>query len=459
MTSKRRVLDTSALAHDPNILFSYPSDHLYVCLTVLEELDHLKSKKDKAVASEARMAIRMLEDIINGYGAEELSAGVRISTQNEPNFATLHIVVDTGIDFPIDERISPELRRDPDNRIINVALQLQKRESEQPVVIVSRDINLRLKAKTLGARSEDVPDEIKLDDHTLMYSGTYHIEGDLFNLIEADADFSIEDEAGRVYRLPLSFFGPMAQRNLYWYDDEERMGRIIDVEDDIAIVEIINNKDITAWGVKPKNIRQAIALHQLLSDDYDLNVLLGPAGSGKTFLAVAAALQLCLEDKRFKRIICVRSKDLMDDDIGHLPGTEQEKVAPLLGGISDSLIALHRDDENPDSSIEQTYRMAKIEFKSMAYMRGASISDAIIICDESQNMPRSQMKGLLSRAHSSSRVIVLANVAQIDNRFLTPLTSAPYSVMNTYRHYHRCSAMIFDKVERSPLAEFTEKHY
>lgn len=176
-------------------------------------------------------------------------------------------------------------------------------------------------------------------------------------------------------------------------------------------------------------------------------------------MAVAAALEMVVEQKRYKRIICVRSKDLMDDDIGHLPGTEREKVAPLLGGISDSLIALHRDDEDPDSSLEHTYRMAKIEFKSMAYMRGASISDAIIICDESQNMPRSQMKGMLSRAHSSSRVIVLGNVNQIDNRFLTPLTSAPYSVLNTYKNYDGCSAMIFDKVERSPLADFTEKYY
>jgi PhoH-like ATPase len=199
-------------------------------------------------------------------------------------------------------------------------------------------------------------------------------------------------------------------------------------------------------------------MHQLLCDDFDLNILLGSAGTGKTLLAVASALELIIEKKKYAKLIVARTNDQMDKDIGFLPGTESEKVQYLLGGIIDSLEYLHKDDEDQESSLDYIINKANIEFRSVNYMRGRSISNAVIIYDEIQNATTQQIRGLLSRAGENSKVICLGNLKQIDNHFLNALSSGLTSMVERYKDYKGCSILHMTGVVRSKLAEFTESN-
>ena len=451
---KHRVLDTSAIVHDPSILLSYEDDHVYVCLSVLEELDHLKDRRDKAVNQEARKAIREIEKIINGHDAEVLQAGIPLPTSR----GVFHIIIDTELD--LDQRLQTSDANEVDNRIINSALFFQKHKKAD-IMIISRDINLRLKARTLGVPAEDVPDDVEVKDLDLLYPGFIEIEGDVFSQLTDPNDFELSGSFEKpTYSLPKNLFGKHCQKNMYWCDDTDHMGVITHCDDEHAHIKLLHGlMRQRIWGIEPRSNRQAVALHQLTSEYLDLNLLLGPAGTGKTLLALAAAIHMVIEEKRYKRIVCVRSRDFMDQEPGYLPGDMDAKLRPLLAGVMDAVYTLHRDDESPQGSMEYIIEKAQIEFTSMAYMRGRSLSDSVVIVDEAQNMTKQQMRGMLSRAGVNSRMIVLGNLRQIDNPFLTPLTSALASAVNIFRNYERGSVIIMNEVERSPLAAFTEENF
>ncbi|SHH61798.1 PhoH family protein [Ferrimonas marina] len=447
-----RVLDTSALVHDPGSLVAYQGD-VYVCLTVLEELDNLKERRDRSVSADARAVIRLLDQIINGHSAEEIEAGLPLPTSADGEGGRLFVGVDT--ELAIDDRLACGIGSEADNRIINYALHL-KRKLKEDVVIVSRDINMRLKAKTIGVGAEDVALETHVSDLDLLYSGVQRFKGDLFDELSTDQEYSL---SGKTYRLPRRLFNDEAQPRMYWYDEAGHIGRILHVDDRHVETELLPERPSRVWGIAPKNPRQAIALHQLTCPDFDLNVMLGPAGSGKTFLAMAAAVHMVVEEKQYRRIVVVRSRDFMDDDPGFLPGDLKEKSLPLMAGVTDALQSMHDDDHDSASSMEMIIEKANIEFTSMAYFRGRSIDHGVIVIDESQNMTHAQMKGMLSRAGKNCRIMLLGNLSQIDQRFVSAQSSGLTAAVGVYRHYQNGSVMIFDEVERGPLAEFTEKHF
>ena len=451
-----RVLDTSALVHDPKSLLAYRDD-IYICLTVLEELDNLKERLDKNVSQDARVVIRMLEDIINGHSSEEMESGIDLPSTETAKRGKLFIGIDTQLDFA--KELKHGIGSDADNRIINYALHLQK-ELKQNVTIVSRDINMRLKSRTIGVDAEDVLVDHQINDIDLLYTGVQAFTGDLFDRCEEEKDFAM---SGKLYRFNRDIFNDEVQKNMYWYDEVGHMGRITEVNDEHVFTTLLQRKQEKIWGILPKNPRQAIALNQLIDSEFDLNIILGPAGSGKTFLAVAAGLHQVIETKKYKKIVVVRSRDFMDDDPGFLPGDLKEKSMPLLAGITDALVSMHsgddQDEKSTRSTVEHIIDRANIEFTSMAYFRGRSIDDAVLIIDEAQNMTRAQMKGMLSRGGKNCRTIVLGNLAQIDDRFVTPASSGASAAVNIYRHYEKGSVLIFDEVERSSLAEFTEANF
>lgn len=454
-TNIPRVLDTSALVHDPKALLAYEDD-IYICLTVLEELDNLKERRDKSVSADARVCIRMLEDLVSGHDADQLGKGIALPSSETGKRGKLFIGIDTNLE--VESSLQHGIGSEADNRIINFAFQLQKK-LEKPVSIVTRDINMRLKARTLGITAEDVSIDNSIADIDLLYSGVQAFEGDLFARVKSDADFEL---SGEVYRFDRNLFNSDAQFNSYWYDEAGHIGLISEVTKAHVYTKLLPRKQERIWGILPKNPRQHIALSQLTDPHYDLNILLGPAGSGKTFLAVAAALHQVLEKKKYKKIVVVRSRDFMDEDPGFLPGDLTEKSLPLLAGITDALISMHSDEEDEHTThttIEHIIERANIEFTSMAYFRGRSLDDAFLIIDEAQNMTRAQMKGMLSRGGRNCRTVVLGNLAQIDDKFVTPASSGASAAVNVYRNYDRGSILIFDEVERSSLADFTEKNF
>lgn len=454
-TNTPRVLDTSAIVHDPKSILSYQDD-IYICLTVLEELDNLKERREKSVSADARVCIRMLEDLVGGCDADEMETGIDLPASETGKRGKLFIGVDTDIE--VAESLKHGIGSDADNRIINFALQLQK-SLNQKVSIVSRDINMRLKARTIGVTAEDVAVDSQIADVDLLYTGVQAFEGDLFDRLESDSGFKL---SGEVYQLDRKLFNDDVQYNMYWYDEAGHIGLVTEVTSEHVFTKLLPRKQEKVWGISPKNPRQAIALTQLTDPHYDLNIILGPAGSGKTFLAVAAALHQVLETKQYKKIVVVRSRDFMDEDPGFLPGDLKEKSMPLLAGITDALISMHSDDgdeRNTFATIEHIIERANIEFTSMAYFRGRSLDDAFLIVDEAQNMTRAQMKGMLSRGGRNCRTVVLGNLAQIDDKFVTPASSGASAAVNVYRNYGKGSVLIFDEVERSSLAEFTEKNF
>ena len=270
-----RVLDTSALVHDPKSLLAYQDD-IYICLTVLEELDNLKERLDKNVSQDARVVIRMLEDIINGHSAAEMENGIELPSTETAKRGKLFIGIDTKLDFA--KELKHGIGSDADNRIINYALHLQH-ELKQDVTIVSRDINMRLKARTIGVDAEDVLVDHQIADIDLLYTGVQAFTVDLFDRCEEEKDFAM---SGKLYRFNRDIFNDEVQQNMYWYDEIGHIGKITEVNDEHVFTTLLQRKQEKIWGILPKNQRQAVALNQLVDPCFDLNIILGPAGSGKT---------------------------------------------------------------------------------------------------------------------------------------------------------------------------------
>ena len=219
-----RILDTSALVHDPKSLLSYKDD-IYICLTVLEELDNLKERREKSVSADARVVIRMLEDIINGHSAEQMERGIPLPSNESAKRGNLFIGIDTNLD--IQSELRQGIGSDADNRIINYALHMQK-VLGQEVTLVSRDINMRLKSRTIGVDAEDVLVDHQISDIDLLYTGVQAFDGDLFDRVNSDDGFKL---SGEVYQLDRSLFNEEAQYNMYWYDEAGHIGFITEVTD------------------------------------------------------------------------------------------------------------------------------------------------------------------------------------------------------------------------------------
>lgn len=213
-----------------------------------------------------------------------------------------------------------------------------------------------------------------------------------------------------------------------------------------------------AWGLKPRDIHQGLALFALLDPDIHLVNLTGAAGSGKTILALAAAIEQTMVSKRYRRIIATRSVQGLDQEIGFLPGTEAEKMEPWLGAITDNLEALHMDDENTHGSVEYILERVPLQFKSLNYIRGRSFQQSLILIDECQNLTPHQMKTIITRAGAGSKVICLGNLAQIDTPYLSATSSGLTYLTERFKDFPNGVHITLQGVPRSVLAEYAESH-
>ena len=430
-------------------------------MTVLEELDDIKDRRDKSVSREARIAIGIIDKIVEAASPHDIQEGVDIPG------STLSGARGTLAIFP-DQRLAdnsevPYLddtqHQANDNRIINVALRLQAQNPTEFVCLVTKDINMRIKAKGSGLEHvEDYRRDRVLDDIDLLATGREHIEGDFWSTI-AEVD-TLREGDYTLHRIPRRSL-PSAYPNMFVYDDQEFMAFVKRVDKEYVYLRCDSRDNLMHrrfWGLVPRNLEQSMAMELLNDENVDMTVLTGPAGSGKTLLALAYGLHAILEQKKYTKLIVARSTPPIAEDIGFLPGTEEEKMAPWLAAFDDNLEILHGTDESCHGSIDYVKERANIQFKSLNFMRGRSFNNALIIIDEAQGLTQFQLKSVISRVGADSKIIVLGNLAQIDNKYISPLTSGLTYLVEKSKPYAHAGIMNVTGIVRSRLAAFAEEN-
>jgi PhoH-like ATPase len=456
-STKLFVLDTNILLHEPLAFTSFKEHDVVVPMTVLEELDYIKDSK-KDVARDARVSIRAMESLLKDAEPEKMLAGVSMQGLGAGDTAptgSLSIFADLSMAQQEQAFTSNE----NDNRIINTALHLQAKLAPREVVLVTKDINMRLKAKGAGMnRVQDYTTDQLITDIKYLTKGYYEVEGSFWDKVEA-VD-SVTEGRDTVHVVDKTLI-PSPYINEFVVDKDKSFAGLIEAIDEntIDVLDLGYERLMSrrAWGITPKNIGQAMALHTLLDPHIDLVILTGPAGSGKTLLALAAALEMVVEKNMYDKIIVTRSTPEIAESIGFLPGTEEEKMAPWLAAITDSLEVLHKHDENTKGSMSYIMEKANIQFKSVNFMRGRSLQNAIVILDESQNLTASQLKTIITRCGEGTKLICAGNLSQIDSNYLNALTSGLTYIVEKFKNFSGSATLSLDGVVRSRLAEFAEK--
>jgi PhoH-like ATPase len=455
-STKIYVLDTNILLHEPLAFLSFQEHDVVIPMTVLEELDYIKDSK-KDVARDARVSIRAMENILKDASPEEMTHGVSLAGsvggEHGPS-GRLSIYTD----LLMAQELQVFTSNENDNRIINVGLDLQQSHPDTTVVLVTKDINMRLKAKGAGMRKvEDYRTDQLIDDIKYLCKGYMMFPGDFWSQV-TDVQ-SRQEGRDTIHSIPKSVL-PDAYINEFIIDETKTFAGLIEGIDqevievlDLGVERLMSRQ---AWGIQPKNIGQAMALHTLLDPHIDLVIMTGPAGSGKTLLALAAALEMVVEKNMYDKIIVTRSTPEIAESIGFLPGTEEEKMAPWLAAITDSLEVLHKHDENTSGSMSYIMEKANIQFKSVNFMRGRSIQNAIVILDESQNLTAAQLKTIITRCGEGTKLICGGNLAQIDSNYLSAVTSGLTYIVEKFKHFEGSSTITLEGVVRSRLAEFAE---
>ncbi|MGQ0524985.1 MAG: PhoH family protein, partial [Betaproteobacteria bacterium] len=432
--TKLFVLDTNVLMHDPTSLFRFEEHDLYIPMATLEELDSNK-KGVSEVARNARQASRYLEELISHADAD-IGAGIALETHGDKS-ATGRLFLQTeAINGELPARLASGKA---DNQIIGVVKHLQEAHPKRDVILVSKDINMRIKARALGMPAEDYFNDKALEDTDLLYSGTRALPHDFWDRHGRDME-SWQQSGSTFYRVR----GPLCSSllvNQFVYQEDEKpfYAQVKEVSGKTAILQTL--KDYThqrhnVWGITARNREQNFALNILMNPDIDFVTLLGQAGTGKTLLTLAAGLVQTLENKVYSEIIMTRVTVPVGEDIGFLPGTEEEKMNPWMGALEDNLDVLNKtDDEAGEWGRAATRDLirSRIKVKSLNFMRGRTFINKYLIIDEAQNLTPKQMKTLITRAGPGTKVVCLGNIAQIDTPYLTEGSSGLTYVVDRFK--------------------------
>ncbi|MDN3680363.1 PhoH family protein [Vibrio tapetis subsp. quintayensis] len=448
------VLDTNILLHEPFAIYSFQEHDVIIPMTVLEELDRIKDSK-RDVARDARVAIRSMENLFHDATPDQISEGIPLHKDNQSS-GTIAILAD----FELQETVRAFADKEGDNRILNGVIYLQNKRSPRDVVLITKDINMRLRAKGAGVRLvEDYRTDQLIDDVQFLTKGFHKYPGDFWQQIENVESKSL---AGKTFHtldkeeLEATFV------NQYLIDERSDFaGRVDSIEEDKIVIKDIGHERLMhrqAWDIRPKNIYQGMALDALLDPDIDLVILTGAAGSGKTLLAMAAALEQNIERSMFDKIIVTRNTPDIGESIGFLPGSEEEKMMPWLAAITDTLEALHKNDHCTEGSLKYICDKANIQFKSINFMRGRSIQNAFVLLDECQNLTASQIKTIITRCGEGTKIVCSGNLAQIDSPYLTPVTSGLTYMVERFKNFPGSANIHLNGVVRSRLAEFAEEN-
>ncbi|HEY7985544.1 MAG TPA: PhoH family protein [Methylophilaceae bacterium] len=453
-TTKLFVLDTNVMMHDPSSLFRFEEHDVYLPMVTLEELDNSK-KGMTEVARNARQASRFIEEVI-GTNLNDLELGFPLA-QNGNKFSSGRLFLQTQ---PATEELPMLAGSKADNQILGVVAQLQKNFPQRQVILVSKDINIRIKARAMGISAEDYFNDKVLEDTDLLYTGVRELPRDFWE--SHSKEMESWQESGRMfYRLHGPLCSSLLINQFVYYEHEAPFYAIVcKQEGNSAVLEVL--KDYTqqkhnVWGITARNREQSFALDLLMNPEIDFVSLLGQAGTGKTLLTLAAALTQTLDKKIYSEIIMTRVTVPMGEDIGFLPGTEEEKMTPWMGALEDNLDVLNKtDDEAGDwgRAATQDLIRTRIKVKSMNFMRGRTFLHKFLIIDEAQNLTPKQMKSLITRAGPGTKVVCLGNIAQIDTPYLTEGSSGLTYVVDRFKGWPHNGHITLTRGERSRLADF-----
>ncbi len=454
------VIDTNVLMHDPTAIFRFAEHDIYLPMVVLEELDHGK-KGMSEVARNVRQVSRFLDDLMANASKQQIDSGLPlpcIGKRSEAGecgrlfFQTHHI---PGL---LPESLPGNT---PDNNILGTALALQEDHPKRDVILVSKDINLRIKAAVVGIRAEDYHNDQVLDDVSLLYSGETALADAFWDRHSRDVE-SWQEQGRTFYRVSGPDTGDWYPNQCLYLAGETPFEAIVRRKEGAdAIIELVNDyrsPKHAVWGISARNREQNFAFNLLMDPELDFVSLLGTAGTGKTLLALAAGLSQVLDHNRYREIIMTRVTVPVGEDIGFLPGTEEEKMTPWMGALMDNLEVLTQTEGGDwgRAATEDLLR-SRIRIHSLNFMRGRTFLNKFIILDEAQNLTAKQMKTLITRAGPGTKIICLGNVAQIDTPYLTETTSGLTYVVDRFKDWAHGGHITLLRGERSRLADFASE--
>lgn len=457
--TKLFVLDTNVLMHDPTSLYRFEEHDIFVPIMTLEELDNNK-KGMSEVARNARQASRTMDEVVT---ASELriEEGIPLALPSR-GLASGRLYLQTEA---IDARLPASVpTAKADNQILAVVMYLKDKRADRHVILVSKDINMRIKARALGLEAQDYFNDKVLEDSDLLFTGMRELPADFWDT--HGRDMQSWKEGGRTYykvRGPLC--AEMFVNELVYQEGEKPLYATVKQKDGpVAVFESLidfTHQKNNVWGIVARNREQNFALNLLMNPDIDFVSLLGQAGTGKTLMTLAAGLTQVLETKRYAEIIMTRVTVPVGEDIGFLPGTEEEKMAPWMGALEDNLDVLNGNPEDSGAYGGEWGRAAtrdlirtRIKVKSLNFMRGRTFLNKFLIIDEAQNLTSKQMKTLITRAGPGTKVVCLGNISQIDTPYLTEGSSGLTYVVDRFKGWTHSGHITLQRGERSRLADY-----
>ena len=458
--TKLFVLDTNVLLHDPMCLFRFEEHDIFLPMIVLEELDgHKKGMTE--VARNARQTSRTL-DALAGTPGTDMAVGLPLGSTGHREAGGKLFFQTQLLNYTLPTSL-PQGKAD--NQILGVVEALRQQHAPREVVLVSKDINMRVKSRALGLATDDYQNDKTLEDGDLLYAGSLALPTNFWTT-HGQAVESWQQGPNTFYRITGPIVPSLLINQFVFFEapgEPSLYARVTEIRGKTAVFKTLkdyNHLKNAVWGITTRNREQNFAMNLLMDPDVDFVTLAGTAGTGKTLMALASGLTQVLDDRRYTEIIVTRATVSVGEDIGFLPGNEEEKMGPWMGALDDNLEVLGKTDTSAGewgrAATSELIR-SRIKIKSMNFMRGRTFLNKYVIIDEAQNLTPKQMKTLITRAGPGTKIICMGNLAQIDTPYLTEGSSGLTFAVDKFKGWQHGGHITLARGERSRLADFASE--